>query len=162
ATSRRSPVPELRIGILVGSESDRERMQAAMDELDRREIGWEFEVRSAHRTPDAVAEYARSAAGRGLKVLICGAGLAAALPGVVPGGAGEVEAAAFVARWLERVGLDVRIVEGRDGRPSVIGATRGGGRTLLLNGHLDTVGLAGMERALEPRLEDGRLHGRGS
>src|SRR6059058_455732 len=71
------------VGILVGSESDRERMQAAMDELDTRGIGWEFDVRSAHRTPDAVAEYARTAASRGLKVLICGAGLAAALPGVV-------------------------------------------------------------------------------
>jgi len=70
------------VGILVGSESDRERMQAAMDELDTRGIGWEFDVRSAHRTPDAVAEYARTAASRGLKVLICGAGLAAALPGV--------------------------------------------------------------------------------
>src|SRR5665811_2356295 len=58
-------------------------MQAAMDELDARGIGWEFEVRSAHRTPDAVAEYAKSAAQRGLKVLICGAGLSAALPGVV-------------------------------------------------------------------------------
>jgi phosphoribosylaminoimidazole carboxylase PurE protein len=71
------------VGILVGSESDRERMQAAVDELDARGIGWELEVRSAHRTPDAVADYARSAAGRGLRVLICGAGLAAALPGVV-------------------------------------------------------------------------------
>ena len=71
------------VGILVGSESDRARMQGAMDELDARGIGWEFDVRSAHRTPDAVAEYAKGAAGRGLKVLICGAGLAAALPGVV-------------------------------------------------------------------------------
>jgi 5-(carboxyamino)imidazole ribonucleotide mutase len=76
-------VPEPSVGILVGSESDRERMQAAMDELDARGITWEFEVRSAHRTPDAVADYARTAAGRGVKVLICGAGLAAALPGVV-------------------------------------------------------------------------------
>jgi phosphoribosylaminoimidazole carboxylase PurE protein len=76
-------VSELRVGILVGSESDRERMQDAVDELDARGIGWELEVRSAHRSPDAVAEYARSAAGRGLGVLICGAGLAAALPGVV-------------------------------------------------------------------------------
>ena len=76
-------MPDLRVGILVGSESDRARMQAATDELDAREIGWELEVRSAHRTPDAVAEYARAAAGRGIKVLICGAGLAAALPGVV-------------------------------------------------------------------------------
>jgi len=71
------------VGILVGSESDRERMQAALDELDTRGISWEFDVRSAHRAPDAVAEYARSASGRGLRVLICGAGLAAALPGVV-------------------------------------------------------------------------------
>ena len=76
-------MPDPVVGILVGSESDRARMQAAVDELAARGIGWELEVRSAHRTPDAVAEYARSAAGRGLKVLICGAGLAAALPGVV-------------------------------------------------------------------------------
>ena len=58
-------------------------MQAALDELDGRGIAWELEVRSAHRMPDAVAEYAKSAQQRGLKVLICGAGLAAALPGVV-------------------------------------------------------------------------------
>jgi 5-(carboxyamino)imidazole ribonucleotide mutase len=71
------------VGILVGSESDRERMQEAVDELEQRGVTYEFEVRSAHRTPDAVAEYARSARERGLLVLICGAGLAAALPGVV-------------------------------------------------------------------------------
>ena len=71
------------VGILVGSESDRERMQAAMDELNERGIEHEFEVRSAHRDPDAVAEYAKTARERGLRVLICGAGLAAALPGVV-------------------------------------------------------------------------------
>jgi 5-(carboxyamino)imidazole ribonucleotide mutase len=71
------------VGILVGSESDRERMAGAMEELDKRGIAWEFDVRSAHRTPDAVAEYARTARERGLRVLICGAGLAAALPGAV-------------------------------------------------------------------------------
>ena len=71
------------VGILVGSESDRERMQPAIDELGQRGVAHEFEVRSAHRTPDAVAEYARTARERGLRVLICGAGLAAALPGVV-------------------------------------------------------------------------------
>ena len=76
-------MPETRVGILVGSESDRERMQSALDVLDEHGVGYEFEVRSAHRTPDAVAEYARSARGRGLRVLICGAGLSAALPGVV-------------------------------------------------------------------------------
>jgi len=71
------------VGILVGSESDRERMQPAMDELDANGIAWEFEVRSAHRTPDAVADYAKTARERGLRVLIAGAGLAAALPGAV-------------------------------------------------------------------------------
>ena len=71
------------VGILVGSESDRERMQGAVDELDERGIAFEFEVRSAHRDPQAVAEYAGSARNRGLRVLIAGAGLAAALPGVV-------------------------------------------------------------------------------
>ena len=71
------------VGILIGSESDRERMQAAVDELTARGIACELEVRSAHRQPDAVAEYAREARGRGIRVLIAGAGLAAALPGVV-------------------------------------------------------------------------------
>jgi phosphoribosylaminoimidazole carboxylase PurE protein len=71
------------VGIVVGSESDRDRMQAAMDELDARGIPHEFEVRSAHRQPDAVADYGRTARDRGLRVLIAGAGLAAALPGVL-------------------------------------------------------------------------------
>jgi len=71
------------VGILVGSDSDRDRMQPALDELASHGIPHELEVRSAHRNPDAVAEYARSARDRGLKVLIAGAGLAAALPGVV-------------------------------------------------------------------------------
>jgi 5-(carboxyamino)imidazole ribonucleotide mutase len=71
------------VGILVGSESDRERMQPALDELDARGIAHEFDVRSAHRSPDSVAEYARTARERGLRVLIAGAGLAAALPGAV-------------------------------------------------------------------------------
>ena len=74
---------DVKVGILVGSDSDRERMQGAIDVLDEQGIGWEFDVRSAHRSPDAVAEYAKSARGRGLRVLICGAGLAAALPGAV-------------------------------------------------------------------------------
>ena len=71
------------VGILIGSESDRERMQPALKELEERGIACELEVRSAHRNPEAVAEYARSARERGIRVLIAGAGLAAALPGVV-------------------------------------------------------------------------------
>ena len=71
------------VGILVGSESDREAMQPALAELDARSISYEFDVLSAHRDPQKVAEYASSAARRGLRVLIAGAGMAAALPGVV-------------------------------------------------------------------------------
>ena len=71
------------VGILVGSQSDVERMQPALDELTAREIPHELDVRSAHRNPDAVAEYARTARERGIRVLIAGAGLAAALPGAV-------------------------------------------------------------------------------
>jgi phosphoribosylaminoimidazole carboxylase PurE protein len=71
------------VGILVGSESDRERMQGAVTTLEEAGVEFELEVRSAHRNPDAVAEYARSARDRGLRVVICGAGLSAALPGAV-------------------------------------------------------------------------------
>src|SRR5438270_12256759 len=76
-------MPDPLVGILVGSESDRERMQAALDELDERGIPHELEVRSAHRDPQAVAEYGAGARARGIRVLIAGAGLAAALPGVL-------------------------------------------------------------------------------
>jgi 5-(carboxyamino)imidazole ribonucleotide mutase len=71
------------VGILVGSESDRNAMQPALDELESRSISYEFNVLSAHRNPQQVAEYATRAASRGLRVLIAGAGMAAALPGVV-------------------------------------------------------------------------------
>ena len=76
-----SPADSPLIGILVGSDSDVERMQGAVDVLSEKGVAHELEVRSAHRTPDAVAEYCRGARERGLKVIIAGAGLAAALPG---------------------------------------------------------------------------------
>jgi phosphoribosylaminoimidazole carboxylase PurE protein len=75
--------PPVLVGILMGSESDLETMRAAGVELEKRGIGHEVRVLSAHRQPDEVAEYARSARSRGLRVLIAGAGLSAALPGVV-------------------------------------------------------------------------------
>ena len=83
-------------------------------------------------------------------------------PALVPGGAGEGAIASFVADWCADRGLDVEVVGGA--RPSVIATRRGsgGGRSLLLNGHLDTVGVAGMEVPFEPRVEGGRLHGRGA
>jgi 5-(carboxyamino)imidazole ribonucleotide mutase len=71
------------VGILVGSDSDREAMEPALEELDARGISHELNVMSAHRDPRAVAEYASTAALRGVRVLIAGAGMAAALPGTV-------------------------------------------------------------------------------
>jgi 5-(carboxyamino)imidazole ribonucleotide mutase len=71
------------VGILIGSESDREAISAAVRELDERGISNELSVLSAHRDPLGVAEYATNAQGRGIRVLIAGAGMAAALPGVV-------------------------------------------------------------------------------
>jgi 5-(carboxyamino)imidazole ribonucleotide mutase len=71
------------VGILMGSESDAEVMRAASEELANRGIGFEVRVLSAHRNPDGVREYAVGAEARGIKVIIAGAGKAAALPGVV-------------------------------------------------------------------------------
>jgi acetylornithine deacetylase len=85
-------------------------------------------------------------------------------PSLVAGGAGETEIARFVAAWLERAGLDVEVLEPIPGRPSVVAVARGsgGGRSLLLNAHLDTVGTAGMEAPFSPRVVNGRIYGRGS
>ncbi len=71
------------VGIVMGSESDREVMEKASAELEERKIKYEINVLSAHRDPEKVAHYARTAQSRGLKVLIGGAGKAAALPGVL-------------------------------------------------------------------------------
>ena len=72
-----------RVGIVMGSESDMEVMEKATRELEERNIVHEVRVMSAHREPDVVAEYAKSARMRGLRVIIAGAGISAALPGAV-------------------------------------------------------------------------------
>jgi phosphoribosylaminoimidazole carboxylase PurE protein len=71
------------VGIVMGSKSDMPAMQVAEQELNERGIRSEVRVMSAHREPDKVADYARNARLRGLRVIIAGAGLSAALPGVV-------------------------------------------------------------------------------
>ena len=85
-------------------------------------------------------------------------------PALVPGGAGERDVAAAIAAWAGDAGLEVRVLEETPGRPSVLvrAAGSGSGRTLLLCGHIDTVGTAGMSAPHEPRLDGDRLHGRGS
>lgn len=71
------------VGIVMGSKSDMDTMQKAAKELEERGIRNEVRVMSAHRDPAVVADYAKNARMRGLRVIIAGAGLAAALPGVV-------------------------------------------------------------------------------
>jgi len=71
-----------RVGIIMGSKSDMEVMQQAGAVLDERGIRYEIRVMSAHRQPDVVADYCANAQMRGLRVIIAGAGLSAALPGV--------------------------------------------------------------------------------
>lgn len=71
------------VGIVMGSKSDMPVMEKAGKELEERRIRYEIRVMSAHRDPEVVADYAQNARMRGLRVIIAGAGLAAALPGVV-------------------------------------------------------------------------------
>jgi 5-(carboxyamino)imidazole ribonucleotide mutase len=71
------------VGVIMGSDSDWPTMKAAADALDEFGVAYEVSVVSAHRTPDKMIAYARSAASRGLKVIIAGAGGAAHLPGMV-------------------------------------------------------------------------------
>ena len=71
------------VSIIMGSTSDLPVMEKAMKFLDDMQVPFEVNALSAHRTPDAVEQFAKSAEGRGIKVIIAGAGMAAALPGVI-------------------------------------------------------------------------------
>jgi acetylornithine deacetylase len=85
-------------------------------------------------------------------------------PELVPGGSGEAAIARYVADYLRAAGLEIQLQEVRPGRFNVVGILRGRGRgrSLMLNGHLDTVGVAGMEDPFAARVENGRLYGRGA
>ncbi|MGZ6907198.1 MAG: 5-(carboxyamino)imidazole ribonucleotide mutase [Acidimicrobiia bacterium] len=71
-----------RVGVIMGSDSDLPTMQAAIDVLTEFGVAYEVRIVSAHRTPDVMTEYARTAANRGLEVIVAGAGGAAHLPGM--------------------------------------------------------------------------------
>jgi acetylornithine deacetylase len=85
-------------------------------------------------------------------------------PHLIAGAPGEGELARFVVDWATDAGLDVELTEAAPGRPNVVATARGsgGGRTLLLNAHMDTVGVETMAAPFEARVEGDRLYGRGA
>jgi len=85
-------------------------------------------------------------------------------PDLAGEGSGEGAIARFVSSWLRGHGLEVEIVEPVPGRPSVVGVLHGsgGGRNLILNAHMDTVGAGGMTNPFQPYVESGRIYGRGA
>jgi acetylornithine deacetylase len=85
-------------------------------------------------------------------------------PSLVAGGAGEAAVAAVIAHELQSYGLDVEVAESAPGRPNVVGILESPrrGRSLILCGHIDTVGVSGMEAPFSPVIRNGRLYGRGA
>lgn len=86
-------------------------------------------------------------------------------PSLVPGAAGEAEIAEYLREWMIAQGLDTELIVVEPGRPNVVGVLKGtgSGKSLMLNGHIDTVGVDYMTiDPFDPKVEDGRLYGRGS
>ena len=106
----------MKVGIIMGSKSDWPTMKNAADMLDKFGIAYETTVVSAHRTPQLLAEYATNAAGRGLKVIIAGAGGAAHLPGM---------AAAFTSLPVLGVPVQSKALKGLDSLLSIVQMPKG-------------------------------------
>ena len=85
-------------------------------------------------------------------------------PDLVPGAAGEGALADFIAAWGENAGMEVIVQDAAPGRPNVVLIVRGagGGKSLMLNAHTDTVGVSGMDEPFQPIARDGKLYGRGA
>ena len=121
------------ISIIMGSTSDLPVMEKAMKYLEEMQIPFEVNALSAHRTPAAVEDFARNAAGRGIKVIIAGAGMAAALPGVIA-----------ASTTLPVIGVPIKgMLDGLDAMLSIIQMPPGiPGATVGVNGALNAAILA--------------------
>lgn len=104
------------VGIIMGSDSDLRVMQAAADILEQFGVNYELTIVSAHRTPDRMMEYARSAQQRGLKAIIAGAGGAAHLPGMV---------AAMTVLPVIGVPVAITALQGQDSLLSIVQMPKG-------------------------------------
>ncbi len=107
---------EVKVGIIMGSDSDLPVMKAAGEILDRFAVAYEMTIVSAHRTPDRLCRYAREADGRGLQVIIAGAGGAAHLPGMV---------AAMTSLPVIGVPVDITPLKGLDSLFSIVQMPKG-------------------------------------
>ena len=141
------------VGVIMGSESDLETMQGAAEALAEFGIPYEMEVVSAHRTPEAMFEYATSARTRGLKVIIAGAGGSAHLPGMVASLTTlPVIGVPVVSKALQGVDSLHSIVQMPPGIPVATVAIGGGRNAGLLAARI----LAASDPALSERLESYR------
>jgi 5-(carboxyamino)imidazole ribonucleotide mutase len=144
-----------RIGIIIGSQSDWPTLKAAAEILDQLGIAYESKIVSAHRTPDRLYSYAKAAAGRGLKVIIAGAGGAAHLPGMT---------ASMTALPVLGVPIETKALKGMDSLLSIVQmpggvpvATFAIGEAGAKNAALHAAAvLALSDAALAKRLEDWR------
>jgi 5-(carboxyamino)imidazole ribonucleotide mutase len=146
---------EALVGVIMGSKSDWETMQHASETLEKLRIAHERRVVSAHRTPDWMAEYAKTAAGRGLELIIAAAGGAAHLPGMV---------AAHTSLPVLGVPIQSNILNGVDSLLSIVQmpagvpvATLAIGRAGAINAALLAAGILGNKYpAIRQRLEEWR------
>ena len=144
------------VGIVMGSQSDWETMQHAASALDRLNIGYETRIVSAHRTPERLYEYARTARSRGLRAIIAGAGGAAHLPGMI---------AALTTLPVLGVPIESRALKGMDSLLSIVQmpagipvATFAIGQSGAVNAALFAVAILGLsDIAAEAALDDWRL-----
>ncbi len=109
--SQHPPKKNAQVGIIMGSQSDWPTMRAAAAVLDELQVPYEAKIVSAHRTPDRMSAYAKAAAGRGLKVIIAGAGGAAHLPGMT---------AAMTALPVLGVPIESKALKGMDSLLSIV------------------------------------------
>jgi 5-(carboxyamino)imidazole ribonucleotide mutase len=143
------------VGIIMGSQSDWETMQHASEALDRLTINHETRIVSAHRTPERLYEYARTARSRGLRVIIAGAGGAAHLPGMI---------AALTALPVLGVPIESRALNGMDSLLSIVQmpagipvATFAVGQAGAVNAALFAAAILGLsDAAAEAALDDWR------
>ncbi|MCL5947932.1 MAG: 5-(carboxyamino)imidazole ribonucleotide mutase [Actinobacteria bacterium] len=157
-----------RVGIIMGSRSDLDTMREAADLLDEWGIGYEIRVVSAHRTPDDLLAYGRSARGRGLQVLVAGAGGAAHLPGMLAATTTlPVIGVPVALRYLDGLDSLLSMVQMPKGVPVATVAIGGAANAAILAARIIAIGDQKLEETLsayaarmadDTRISDSKLN----